>query len=171
MFNNPNQHNMMQNNMAPIMTQMSPAVQPGVPTMFGQPIPTQQYATTYKEVVESNYVYAPGAYEIILDKDYVDCFIINSLKSRSLSEKYTEAISRITYFFESQKGAQCENRFKTDSGALYVSITVKYPKKYRMPIDSVTEKYPVALYSADNFLKDLDQLKEIIQEAKRQQGR
>jgi hypothetical protein len=104
------------------------------------------------------YTYLPGIYEIILDSEYADNFIVNSARSRSMMEKYTEAIARITFFFESQKGAQADVNYMADSP--YPHIFINYPQKYRSPVG--TETYPVAQYSADNFIKDLEQLKEQI---------
>lgn len=125
-----------------------------------RPTPQAPFGATHvsDKSAGEKYTFLPGCYEIILDGEYVDSFIINSARSKSIMEKYTEAIARITYFFESQKGVQCEVTYKPESAHPHIFVT--YPQKYRTPVG--TEKYPVAQYSADKFMQDLEQLKEQI---------
>ena len=118
MFDNPNQYNMFSG--GPLSTPTFPpapgsyySITGGAPNVPGQVIPPVVPAQQNTQVpfgathvsdksAGPKYSYLLGSYEIILDAEYTDNFIINSARSKSIMEKYTEAIARITYFFESQ---------------------------------------------------------------------
>ena len=167
MFDNNNQYGIFSQQpnipspVAPIGPAAPAGFAPQVP--YARPIPpTPQIPFGATHISDKSpgekYTYLPGCYEIILDGEYVDSFIINSARSKSIMEKYTEAIARITYLFESQNGVQCEVTYNPESPHPHIFVT--YPQKYRTPVG--TETYPVAQYSADNFMQDLEQLKEQI---------